>query len=809
MSEEKTSRPFHDKTREEYYNVSIFVNKDDPKISEDDLNGKVTCKPFLHQKIATKVLVDIEEDPTYEIDRDSVKIYNNSHASYIKPMKDTLKVKTNVTVMAGKVGSGKTFITGCHVATDTAPKNKSIVRPVSSANMQYKTFGGNKTNANCLMVDDFHTVTYAEKNIVPISFVFCNPVNLKTTWEHEIKTRTKLKYFTITNMFHVQRLYKLIEDRTIDKYDLVIIKNGTSKATDLLGSKDLNKLILNGASTKIPPIASQIASYLIGNGKVVRRVYWDDYDTAKDAVKKCLLVPALHHHVISATNNVDKSINMSLSAQVALTPMEELCYMMSPAFSMTRLNFIAKGASFRCEEEFISDCMEMPKLKMYIYRVKNQFKKQMAALEQLGAEVVRDVIERINADDIAGVASQLGTKAESPQDVVKYIMRNKMEDYARDKRAKHHIQNVIVKALVGYKRGQVELKDIDDLEERLIQCGFIRDEKIDVWKLDEKDRKELPSNGYFRLTYTDADIHAQRPVLYKHPGIGEFCKERIAHYDQQLNEKGKVLDRVVDKLKDGNCPICREEMEKVAIAQCCGATYCASCAFTKSGFFGRQGTIQGTCNNCRKLISIKDYMFVGKDVDLGAIDKVEAVQESKKNSEQDISEEKKEDDIDWFNSKKVDVFRELMKNGQDRLLKSIGKEVPIQVKNLVIGTKEPEPVANDKRKFIIFANFENTLDTYEKVLKEEKIKFVRMQGSVSQMSRLYEEFVNDPNVRAMTINSSTKSSGLNLQMVTDIVFVHKIQNSDIEEQAVGRMFRLGKRNEARVHYILYENEKRL
>ncbi len=815
--------PWNTTVRTGFKDVSVLLGQNDPAITEEDLKNRIKVRLYKHQQVLIKCMQVTEENPKFPVAKGAVST-DILYTPWRKGV-DRTEIDSKVTVLAGKVGIGKTLIVLAFIAMDTVPKNREIVRPMISVNQQYKRGGGGSADYN-VITDNLQIVRYADKNILPTSFIFCNASNLKTTWEFELKSKTNFMsyidwkrqknpdknvftWFTITNTYQVGQLHEYIKNGEINNIKVVLVKNGTSKASDLLGEKDLNIMIKGGASSLTPPIASQISSYLIGCGKVVRRIFWDDYDTAKDTVKKCMLIPALHHHVVSATNNVDKWINMDLSLPQNVTPMQELTYYISPAFSMTNLNIIAKGASYRCQENFIRDCMEMPKMETFIYRVKNKFVKQMAAAMELGVEVVREVFENINAGNIAGMAGQLGIKAESPHDILNHLFRNKMESYARFKKALQHLTGPITRTLLDYKNGQVRLGEVRELEIRLLEAGYEEENKIDVEQLDEKDRRELPSDGIFRLTYTDRDLHVERPVLYKHPGLGEFRKERIEHYNKLLEKEGAVIDRVAGKLKDGNCPICREDMQDVAIAQCCGATYCASCAYTKSNFSNRNGSIQGVCNNCRKMISIKDYMFVGKDIDLTILNKAEALQTAKKKPAEEKKEEKKEeDDMHWFEREKKDIFREIIQNGHERVLKAIGEKVPTQVKNLVVGTKEPEEVPLDQRKFLVFANFENTLATHEKELNDMNVKFVKMEGSVSNMQKVYEQYVSDPTVKVMTLNSSTVASGLNLQIATDIIFLHKIQNQDIEEQAAGRLYRLGKRNVARVHFILYEDEKR-
>jgi uncharacterized DUF497 family protein len=58
----------------------------------------------------------------------------------------------------------------------------------------------------------------------------------------------------------------------------------------------------------------------------------------------------------------------------------------------------------------------------------------------------------------------------------------------------------------------------------------------------------------------------------------------------------------------------------------------------------------------------------------------------------------------------------------------------------------------------------------------------------------------------MIINSTKHCSGLNLQTATDLIFAHKIIDKDIQSQVAGRIQRMGRTTQARIHFMLYKNE---
>ena len=92
--------------------------------------------------------------------------------------------------------------------------------------------------------------------------------------------------------------------------------------------------------------------------------------------------------------------------------------------------------------------------------------------------------------------------------------------------------------------------------------------------------------------------------------------------------------------------------------------------------------------------------------------------------------------------------------------------------------------------------------------KERKITFWKLAGKAQNINKSARLFNSYNNTCALVINSTRYCSGLNLQTATDLVFFHKILDSNTEKQVIGRGQRLGRDCTLKVWYLLYDNEER-
>lgn len=108
-------------------------------------------------------------------------------------------------------------------------------------------------------------------------------------------------------------------------------------------------------------------------------------------------------------------------------------------------------------------------------------------------------------------------------------------------------------------------------------------------------------------------------------------------------------------------------------------------------------------------------------------------------------------------------------------------------------------------KFLIFSNYDRTFDNIYDKLNENKIKFSRLIGSNIVIKNTIKQFESG-NIQVLLLNATNYGSGLNLQMATDIIIYHEL-DQELETQVIGRAQRLGRTISLNVYYLLYDNEK--
>ncbi len=109
------------------------------------------------------------------------------------------------------------------------------------------------------------------------------------------------------------------------------------------------------------------------------------------------------------------------------------------------------------------------------------------------------------------------------------------------------------------------------------------------------------------------------------------------------------------------------------------------------------------------------------------------------------------------------------------------------------------------RKVVLFSEWTSMLDRIEKILKKQKLRYVRLDGKVPQQKRqeLVHTFQNDPGCQ-LFITTNAGSTGLNLQAANTVINVDLPWNPAVLEQRIGRAHRMGQKNPVQVYLLVSE-----
>jgi superfamily II DNA or RNA helicase len=109
------------------------------------------------------------------------------------------------------------------------------------------------------------------------------------------------------------------------------------------------------------------------------------------------------------------------------------------------------------------------------------------------------------------------------------------------------------------------------------------------------------------------------------------------------------------------------------------------------------------------------------------------------------------------------------------------------------------------RKVVLFTEWTGMLDLIEPLLKQRKLRYVRLDGSVPQPKRqpLVHEFQTNPDCK-LFLTTNAGSTGLNLQAANTVINVDLPWNPAVLEQRIGRAHRMGQTQPVQVFVLVTE-----
>jgi superfamily II DNA or RNA helicase len=116
-----------------------------------------------------------------------------------------------------------------------------------------------------------------------------------------------------------------------------------------------------------------------------------------------------------------------------------------------------------------------------------------------------------------------------------------------------------------------------------------------------------------------------------------------------------------------------------------------------------------------------------------------------------------------------------------------------------------ELFGEEGRKVVLFSEWTTMLDLIENLLRERKLEFVRLDGSVPQRQRqeLVHRFQTDPSCK-LFITTNAGSTGLNLQAANTVINVDLPWNPAVLEQRIARAHRMGQTQPVQVFVLVTE-----
>jgi len=730
------------------------------------------------------------------------------------------KIQTHMGVLSNPLGSGKTLVALSLIALSSLPPARPIPitipdRKATLSNYTYISNSGQVREkfAEAIRITHHREMTPCVNLLVrkridrmlKPALVFSGRPALRQ-WLHAVNAQTNMKAFIIENAYHLKAFRQLLDDDSINDYDVIIVKNGKFSGTTIFPDI-MQECTTEGInSLKNHDFYNVICN--ITRNMCFSRVFIDDFDQ--------IGLPSLMGHInalftwfISCTveyypggSSACNNYNVLLSSE-NVPSIESYMYQTYIKYKdIVRNDVLFSNFNICCTNELVKDTMNIGKPTFYTYTIKNPNNHLIAALGAMGDHNVTEIFEMLNGDAIDDAAEKAGIASMNTKDIFQKILADKYESWEK---ARKILQFIKVENTISAHNARQPIDRNPDKED----------------------------------TYGKLHLRAIRPILYKYPQLHRIFEEESGHWTVIKAKNGKNIERVQNNLQTSVCAICccsltgniaaeeddefddfgdfmididqeilhdDEQSKSVVMMKCCGVTLCAGCGMRGSNFRrtryyknkSHNGEyIVGLCANCKIEIIFDDLIFINKDFDHDQIllENIEVDEGAPEPIIKKEPEEVKERD-------KIHVLIDIINGKCPPERKDLHKSIP----NLMIGTANlPAAAANDI-KVLVFANYDGSLLKTAKRLDEQKIEYGRLGGTSADIYNMSIEF-NEKNLNVLLINSIKYCASLNLQSATDVVFMHKILDNDIESQVSGRAQRIGRKHHLNIHYILYDNER--
>lgn len=772
---------------------------------------------YPHQKTIVKAMVELEKERIVTIDTTDA-IYTNT---------------CSAAILSDPVGSGKTIDILSLILLQKYPKKMDDIRSRRGSRAPEGRTGGaavlpddiRSRRGPAVLPDDIskisnhkppfgldepinHSRNYNYKhhgfrgiirrkfdNILSPTIIFVGS-SVFAQWIEAIEQFTDLTYLIVDDVRKLEKMLNCVLNGSINEYDIILIKNGkitrTVKPPEGLILEKKNEI----KAGHIYNIVANLRDYCWS------RVVVDDFDTI-GIPKNASIINGLMTWFISSTTKLMHSRRAPTVENKLYHTTEEYLDAIDYHPASILLNpLLFTVFNLRNSLDFIKESNEIPQVVFYQYQFEDPVGKYANMLNALSAEG-REIVEMLNSDATATAAEKAGIKSTSVADIFQRMLGVQYDTWISAKNIIEFIDKESPKPRIPFK--------------------------------DHPDQT---------ATYCKSDLLNFRSIEYQYRGLKHLFEETRKEYQEIYIKSGMAIQRVKDNIKANSCPICfgefgdeenendengkdpaeasessgssismpsevdnNNEMSKddIVIFKCCSVIVCSVCTF---GVIFAKNKLYGICANCRKEVGINDIVFISNTFDITKIVDNNLNYDQKKSQETSKEEEEKQELNEPQIKSKIDCLMSIITGNNSSVSSAISalrKKIDLNVKHLMKGVNF-KPITQEVKKILVFSNYNECLNQIRETLTKNKINYYKLDGSRHHIHHIIEQFKNDSNPAVLLINSIEHCSGLNLQIATDLVFMHLINDKNIESQVLGRGQRIGRTCSLTVHYLLYSNE---
>jgi hypothetical protein len=281
-------------------------------------------------------------------------------------------------------------------------------------------------------------------------------------------------------------------------------------------------------------------------------------------------------------------------------------------------------------------------------------------------------------------------------------------------------------------------------------------------------------------------LDAKKKIKYK----SESYKQKVIQQSEEdIAEKKSKLENIIKTIKEGeDCPICYGEPDEnnKALLQCCYKKVCLECLVT---YFTQKFECPSCAKTSPKYISIGKHKL--KDKKINKKNKDDQEYEGDPNFDFDTKKEL----LKWIpTNNKVKASKILAQMSNKNKTKDEHFDLLCQLLTLT----------NEEPSLLVFSSYDGTFNSCKSTLKKYDMNSKEIKGTPDHINKMVKEY-NNKDLSCLLLNSKHMGFGMNLQITTDIVIMHKM-DPEMENQVIGRAYRIGKKTPLRVWYIYHQSE---
>lgn len=737
------------------YTKIISIDETFSELSEGQID-KLLVPPLDHQKKLIKAMIDIE----------------NRQTIYVKEKNTTYIVQSRACILSDKPGSGKSYsIISLFILNRKLPTNPIFMEDESP---------NHPSSVLLQQSNSINNIIRTPKSSLPINLIFVSK-NVLSQWVEYIERFSEGLGIVVIDKFSTAK--KVIESFAENKKyfahtDIVLIKN------DKVNSKKgkIKHPVLEKISMENKSMVEIFSELIIGSDMIVDRVILDDFDSLL-IPSSTKIIPAKFTWFVSATKGKYRAAN------------DKNLYN-----NILRNNVLTTYFNLNSDQKFLMNSVKFCDVRIRQYKVEDGQSRYRNAIVQLN----QNFSESINANSLPEIGNRLKITKENITiyDIFEKMYENEFKSYKKIKILHQRISRIktYYNKVLLHKPQSKSNPDTIEFLKSLISDG--KEEEL-------------------RLKWTD----------FSNDVLAKYINTVLDTTEKNLDQKTISIKRVISNFQKESCPITFEDLKEgeICILKCCGIV------LSKEGL---NMTRNGLCPSCRAEIVDTNVLEINPnmlDISLEEdIENKEIEEETLPEKEEPKNLTKNEFDVDDliglmsgsitsdipYDSEEIKNLRSFKYNAVLKLITQTESGLN-QVGNQyykVFGGGEYARLEN--RKFIIFASssasimsilYENPREKKGNRFSKYNISYAEVKGMKNKVAENIKRYrlpnSNSSSIKVLLITSkSTGFAGLDLQCTTDIIFLNKIKDANIEKQMIGRALRLGRTNKLDVHYLMYDNE---